>query len=111
MARHKDTMILPLTLGMEATIDVDDIILVEGFTWHVNLGSGGHYARSTTKETLPDGSTKRINLYLHRVITGAKPDQLVRFKDGDTLNCSRSNLRLVHRVVPKKPKRKKKKRG
>ena len=36
----------------------------------------------------------RKTLFLHREILGAKPGQLVDHRDGNPLNCQRSNLRF-----------------
>lgn len=39
------------------------------------------------------------DLHLHRAITGALPGEEVTFLDKNTLNCTRSNLRVVTRSV------------
>ena len=79
-----DTAIVHLTQGKIAYIDAADADLVESYgRWSADKRSNGFYARY---------SPERI--YLHRLIMGF-PDGLVDHQDGDTLNCRRSNLRIV----------------
>ena len=79
-----DTAIVHLTQGKIAFIDAADAELVESYgRWSADKRSNGFYARY---------SPERI--YLHRLIMGF-PDGLVDHQDGDTLNCRRSNLRIV----------------
>ena len=79
-----DTAIVHLTQGKIAYIDAADADLVESYgRWSADKRSNGFYARYS-----PD------RIYLHRLIMGF-PDGLVDHQDGDTLNCRRSNLRIV----------------
>lgn len=79
-----DIAIVPLSQGREAIIDVADIPLVAPHTWTVMHVGRTSYARRCVK-----GRT----ILLHRVIFGAAPSVRVDHKDGDGLNCRRSNLR------------------
>jgi len=75
-----------LTKGYSTIIDDDchdDIRLAK---WCANVTAGGHvYAMR---------SIKGKSVYLHRLLAGAKPGQLVDHADGNTLNNCRGNLRL-----------------
>ena len=78
---------IPLTKGMHAIIDAQDVERVSQFTWYAAHSSGGvHYAKAHMK----DGR----NEYLHRFLLDL-PDVEVDHVDGDPLNNRRSNLRLA----------------
>jgi hypothetical protein len=42
-------------------------------------------------------TSDRHEVTLHRLITGATPDQVIVFRDGNGLNCSRANLLVGNR--------------
>jgi AP2-like factor, euAP2 lineage len=64
---------------------------VISYSWRkYDNGSGNIYvSRCETVEG------KKIKIYLHRQITGAKKDEFVDHKNGDSLVNSRENLRLT----------------
>lgn len=73
---------IPLSQGHVALVDDADYDLVSGMTWHLEKRGQVRYARC-----------QKTNTYLHKLLgpTGG----LVSFKDGNSLNCQRANLRVV----------------
>lgn len=81
---------IPLTQGMEAIIDADDVGLVSGFNWTVmRVGRTAYAKRNDTR-----GGTQKTVL-LHRVIIGAAKTDCVDHRNGNGLDCRRENLRLA----------------
>jgi hypothetical protein len=80
---------IPLNHGHHAILDATDIELVRGFVWYLRISHAGNkYAKANT----PDGG----HHYLHRLILGiTDPGVKVDHRDGDGLNCRRSNLRIA----------------
>lgn len=74
---------IPLTKGKVAIIDDCDFELVSQYRWLVR----GKYASITNP-------VEGKFLYMHRLITGAKPGQSVDHIDGNHLNNTRANLRI-----------------
>ncbi len=82
---------IPLTRGMEAIIDANDVPLVSGFNWSPLKGPKTHYAVTNIPRASLDGvQGKRL---LHKIILPVKLGLFVDHIDGDGLNCRRSNLR------------------
>lgn len=81
------TQRIPLTRGQFALVDDADYRLVARHKWHVTRG--GYAARTF----LVNG--KRRYVYMHRLIARAGTRDIVDHRDGDPLNNTRSNLRLV----------------
>lgn len=85
--------LVPLTRGLLAVIDSQDVHLVEKKNWHASKQRNTFYAKANV--TLPGG--KRALISMHRALMGF-PDMEVDHKDGDGLNNRRqSNLRLATR--------------
>lgn len=82
---------IPLTRGLWALIDMGDLDIVRGKTWHAHVCKGGTYARTWVR----DANGKRVGLLLHKAITGWPMTDHV---DGDGLNNARSNLRPASRA-------------
>lgn len=83
---------IPLPNGVVALIDDEDAGLLN-FKWHALLRSDGvgyYVLRNLPKSEHPRGSA-----YLHRDVLGATPVQRVDHRDGNGLNCRRSNLRIA----------------
>lgn len=77
---------IQLSQGYEAIVDLADLPLVESFVWTVMHSARTSYARRTEK-----GKT----VLLHRVVMGADKASRIDHRDGDGLNCRRSNLRVA----------------
>jgi hypothetical protein len=64
-----------------------DLSLVAGYRWHaIPNRMGGYYARASG------------GLYMHRLITGAQPGEIVDHWNHDTLDNRRVNLRVGTQV-------------
>lgn len=78
--------------GMFALIDEQDAELVSGFTWHPFKGKGGTFYAKARDTRSPN---PRARVYMHQLILGTNPGELGDHIDGDGLNNTRSNLRIV----------------
>lgn len=72
-----------------ALVSPSDAALVREYDWRRG-GTDGSYAVALIR----DGSSVQT-VYLHRLILGAGLGDIVDHQDGDRLNCTRENLRLV----------------
>lgn len=88
-APTKTYLLIPLTKGMFAKIDPEDGPLVGQYKWSANQTTPGRFYAQTKINS-------KINLYLHRLISGVGPGELVDHWNGDTLDCRRSNLRTAN---------------
>lgn len=86
-------MEIPLTKGKVAIIDDEDAprVLTRKWTALFNPRNRRWYAR----RGIPLGK-RQTTLYLHRFIMDAPPGKQVDHKNGDGLDCRRSNLRLAN---------------
>lgn len=81
-----DLAFVPLTRGVEAIIDAADAHVAEPYNWCAQRVGGRLYAvRRALTETI----------ILHRAILQARDGDRVTFKDGQSLDCRRSNLALT----------------
>ena len=86
-------MDIPLTQGRMAIIDDSDWPLVAPYSWHAKLENGGLWYAATS--VIDPATGQQVTLKMHRVITGAAPDEMVDHKEPDqTLDNRRSNLRV-----------------
>ncbi len=72
--------------GRTLWVDREDLFRMLGRDWSISVQGGVPYAKGTV-----DGKY----VYLHRWLVGATDGQIVDHRDGDTLNCRRSNLRIT----------------
>lgn len=77
---------IPLTRGVEAVIDDDSYHLVSNYKWYAIVGR---------HDTLY--AARGHGLLMHRVITNAPPNLFVDHKNGNGLDNTKANLRLVNR--------------
>lgn len=96
---YRSMISIPLTHGFTAIVDDVDADLTE-FKWHSSTKNPNNsYA---TRQIYPSGQQSRIRFWLHKVILGRmigrtlSDDELGDHIDGNTFNCTRSNLRLAN---------------
>lgn len=82
------TLAIPLGKGYEATIDYADAELTAGFVWRP-------LNQTTAKTVYAHAWHGKMHVYLHRLVVGAGPDELVDHKDGNGLDNRRANLRIA----------------
>jgi hypothetical protein len=87
---EEDVVRIPLTRGFVAVIDVCDLPVLGGRNWSALVSP----RRQAVYACRAIG--KRM-LLLHREIMNAQPHDEVDHRDGDGLNCRRSNLRFCTR--------------
>lgn len=75
-----------LTQGLFAQVDSEDYPLVMQYSWYADKIGNTHYAATRIAGR---------KVYLHRLVTAAKPKDVVDHVDCNGLNCTKSNLRLV----------------
>ena len=84
----QDHALVPLSKGKFVKIDLDDVEKVKPYTWsYSNPNLTKEYAITQIK------GTSRFE-YLHRFIMDADSNTEVDHRDGDGLNCRRSNMRI-----------------
>ena len=80
---------VPLTQGHEAIIDVDDVNLVENRNWCSSKGGKAFYAVSN--KSRPDVG----QFVMHQIIMPCPEGFVIDHIDGNGLNNTKSNLRIV----------------
>lgn len=86
MSEQDCTAYIPLGTS-NIVVDVSDLSTALSYKWE--LSKSGYARRKARREGV------RTTEYLHRVIAGAKPGDIVDHINRDKLDCRRSNLRLV----------------
>jgi hypothetical protein len=87
--------LITLTQDKFAQVDDADFDALNRFNWQAVQQNGRWYAvRQETR------NGKHFNIRMHREIVGAPRLVPVRFEDGDSLNCQRSNLSLSRKRRP-----------
>jgi hypothetical protein len=77
--------LIRLPTGEAAMIDAADAELVSGFKWRL---TGDGYVQA---------QHGRLYLYLHRLVAGAGPDELIDHANNNRLDNRRCNLRIASR--------------
>jgi len=72
---------------MQPIVDPEDLPLLQSHSWKAN-GAKSQYFKARFGREIH---------YLHRLIAGAGPGQIVDHINGDTLDCRKANLRLCDR--------------
>lgn len=80
---------IPLTQGLSAIIDLDDLPLVAGKNWHAARDGDRVYAITDVR----DESGKKTCLSMHRLLLACPEGVEGDHRDGDGLNNRRHNLR------------------
>lgn len=81
--------LLPLTKGKFVKIDDEDFVWVSKYKLFAAADKSNYASYCVLKE----GKWKSI--LLHRTLIGAKKGQIVDHINGDPLDCTKSNLRIV----------------
>lgn len=88
-----EIVLVPLTQGKFAAIDVSDADRVLCFRWKATDCKGHWYAERRVR--VPGKPGRSAHCLLHRFILGAPDDLQVDHKNGDGLDCRRSNIRIA----------------
>lgn len=84
--QEDDAVAIPLTQGLVAYVDKEDASEVLKYKWHaVTTGSRTYAAHTFGPKTV----------YLHRWLLTCQKGEVVDHIDRDTMNCRRSNMRVV----------------
>lgn len=79
----------PLTKGLFALIDQEDLPKIQAWKWHISFRKRDHTMYAARSITLPDG--RRSKIMMHRVIL--ETPGFIDHKDRNGLNNTRENLR------------------
>ena len=89
---------IQLTKGLVAIVDDEDYEIVSVFKWHAQGRPGEEYAVYGRRLQDKKRFFRMHHLIMRRILGGAIPDGvMVDHIDGDRMNNTRSNLRLVTR--------------
>lgn len=89
------TRLIPLTQDQFAIVDAADFEWLNQWKWCAQWipATESFYAVRSEKE-----NSKRIRIYMHRLILGCGVEELGDHENGNTLDCRRSNLRLCTKL-------------
>lgn len=87
---------IPLSQGRVALVDESDYERASKFSWYADKSVDGKrwYAR---RNLFNEKTGKRTTQLLHKFIIGSCGKMDIDHRDGDGLNCQRSNLRVATR--------------
>jgi hypothetical protein len=92
IGRCSVTKTIPLTRGYVCVVDDEDYEWLNQWKWCADGYRRGFTCYATRKQW---DSGKLIYVAMHRIIIGAAPGEIVDHIDGDGLNNTRANLRIV----------------
>jgi hypothetical protein len=85
---------ITLSQNLNVLIDDEDFDKVKDYHWHLKKSTNRFYARTFIKNA--ERKTKKQSLMLQHLIVGKAPQgQRLFFKDGNSLNCQKSNLVFI----------------
>ena len=79
---------IALTKGMVSMVDDSDFEFLNQWKWQASLCGGYYYAK---RDEMVDGVKRKV--YMHRLVSGAVPGQLIDHINRLTLDNQRINLR------------------
>jgi hypothetical protein len=88
-----DIVSVTLADGSLLLINTADTHLLGKYTWR--LRGDAKHGRYVARRTWSEGRINQITILLHRLILDAPPGTYVDHADGDPLNNTRDNLRIV----------------
>lgn len=95
----KSFALIPLTQGLFATVDLEDLEKVEKFNWFADVycrKDGSILAYAVRNVRLPNG--KWTKGYMHRLVVGAEKGQHCDHISGDGLDNRKDNVRICTHV-------------
>lgn len=95
---HDPGLPIYLTRGMVALVSECDYPLVSKHKWAFQAKNAQIEDTGYASRFVPLGNGKRLKVYLHREIVQPPPGKIAEHKNGDGLDCRRSNLRLANHI-------------
>lgn len=89
----RKSWIIPLTQGLEAMIDEQDVSLVKKYKWFSNTVFKNSEKEYTYPCAYPYGAATG-SVYLHRFLMSPKKGDVIDHLNGNTLDNRRSNMRI-----------------
>lgn len=89
----RKSWIIPLTQGLEALIDEQDVSLVNKYKWYANTVANNREKKYTYPCSYPYGRANGY-VYLHRFIMSPKKGEVIDHLNGNTMDNRRSNMRV-----------------
>jgi len=83
--------VIQLTKGQVAIVDDEDFAELAQYRWH--FAAAGYAARKARVHEI--GSSRHVIFYMHRLISKAKPGEMVDHKNLNKLDNRRENLRIA----------------
>ncbi len=83
-------------------VDAEDLPIIKHYSWTLlftRRESANRSKQAFIVAAVPDGCYGQKTIYLHRLVMNAGPGEEVDHKNGNRLNCRKSNLRKVPHAV------------
>ncbi len=88
---------IPLTQGKFALVDDEYFDELIKYNWHAKAGRNTFYVSRCIYLGVIDGVKRGTTITMHRHLLNAPADTPIDHKDGNGLNCQRSNFRTCTR--------------